>query len=240
MKKYFKQFKRWMGYNPPPFATTDGWEEFEQEFRKNAPIRYFINENCTKLGRIKNRIAHVKSRLRNRYISKTHILNMERVSKGTYYDSSEILKFAIFQVIIDFVETDLAQWSDEYKHSRNPFASVKPSSIDGIRVIEQNIYSDDMNDERKQFYKDLLEVYMWSKGLAEDKFPVPERPEEPWNEDDHSFMYFMTDECKEAYPEFHKAHEEYMTKVSARDDAYKAYEEEMLLRAIKIKDHLWT
>lgn len=229
-----------MEFNPPPFATTDGWEEFEQNFRTNAPIRYRISELRSSIRRYGNKISHHKNRFYNRYISKTHLLEMEWVSKGTYHDSSEVMKYAIFQVIIDFVEKDLAQWSDSYKCNNNPFVGVTPSHIDGIKMLEQNIYSDELGEESKQKYRDILEIYLWAKDLSSGKFKEPEPPEQPWNDDDHGFMYFMTGECQEKYPEYHKLYSAHREEVDRIETARREYEEEMLQKALKVREQLWT
>jgi len=43
------EFNEWMNYNPPFSLTTKEWRLFREEFRCNAPIRFWIKDSLRKI-----------------------------------------------------------------------------------------------------------------------------------------------------------------------------------------------
>lgn len=117
IKKHIESFNRWLNYNPKT-ATADGWVQWERDFKKSAPIRYFITRKLPDYFRpIKWKYDSIKSWVRYRTYARYHVVKTG-LEPG-YYEVDTLMLHSSFSLLVDFVEIQAASetlwWSEKYK-----------------------------------------------------------------------------------------------------------------------------
>lgn len=112
MLSRYRRFIKWMEYNPPFALTFEHWNSFNKEYKKNACIRYFIMKTIPRsiICPMQRRATRVKDWIRYRTYNRYHIVDTG-LSPG-YYEISEKILHASFNLLKDFVEKEKA-WSSE-------------------------------------------------------------------------------------------------------------------------------
>jgi hypothetical protein len=109
IKKKIRTFKRWMAFDPPSALSSNGWNSFNSEFKKVAPIRWWFHRDAKKIFvypvsfryRRMMEWIHYRTTARRYHIIKTGL------TPG-YYDVSTMMLHANFTVLKDFVEIEQA------------------------------------------------------------------------------------------------------------------------------------
>jgi hypothetical protein len=113
MKKYYLKFKHWMEWNPPGALSFENWELFNKEYKKSAPIRYWIDKSLmsfyySQIRKINSVLNYIILRTTQRW----HIITTEL--KPGWHDTSTILLYGAFKVLIDHVECTIASKTYTY------------------------------------------------------------------------------------------------------------------------------
>ncbi len=116
MIKYFYNFKRWMNYNPPTALTRNGWDNFNEEFKEMAPIRYYLTEgfNYKYIRPVIRRIDSIKEFFRYRITDRYHVLYTGE--KPGWHSTSNQMLFVNFNILKNIVECTCARrqrWSSD-------------------------------------------------------------------------------------------------------------------------------
>lgn len=163
-----------MNYNPPCALEIDHWESFNNEYKKNASIRYFIMNTlphsiaCRPLRKWLDKLKdYIRYRTYNRY----HIVDTG-LSPG-YYEISEKLLHASFNLLKDFVEKEKA-WMESYEQlgyvARIPFyyELLYRNSAAGIKYLEWESTLDDpllanyqQAPQQAIAAREILALYTW-------------------------------------------------------------------------------
>lgn len=96
-----------MNYNPPGALSWDGWTDFRAEFRKKAPIRYWINQVVDRCSQIRNPFIDLREAILYRTSRRFHIVDTG-LEPG-YHDVDERMLHACFQLLVEYVEIECAQ-----------------------------------------------------------------------------------------------------------------------------------
>jgi len=109
------------------------WEDWREEMQRKYPVRYFLQETLTAWLRyhIAGRLKRVYWWVRYRTFSRYHVLDVSDRANGYhrgYIDPRELLVYANFKVLTDFVEkemggnlpddSDMENWDAAYKEMR--------------------------------------------------------------------------------------------------------------------------
>jgi len=100
-----------MGYNPPGALSSRGWRLFRKEYKKKAPIRFWISNDLRRKTTLPLRWKYeaIRDWIRYRTYDRYHIVKTEL--KPAYYDKRTIMLHVNFDMLKDFVEGELA-WRD--------------------------------------------------------------------------------------------------------------------------------
>lgn len=251
---FFEKFKKWFTYDPPYAATFDGWDQFEQKFKKNAIIRYYLNESISYIRSKSRRLKDIKYWFLYRFhpCHRYHVVD-SGLGYG-YHDKRETMLHAMFNLLVDYVEVELASRNDSYKEPIthmifHPFTDHR-SPKDGIEYLMWEINSTGpinigVNSSKNSQSGSALEVYtlyMWWKNrkqlydLTEPKYPDELNSITETN----SIMYTNSALFKTQYPDLHKAYEEYLYTSGIHEENTDAMDQVMLHRLINIRLGLWT
>lgn len=252
----FKKFRKWMRYNPPAYATVDEWVEFDNYFRKNAPIRFFITTGTGKkfLRYIKFKITRSFNWINYRTFEIYH-----KVDTGLtpgYRGVSERMLHANFTLLVDYVERVLAlryAWLHQERQNhlyRNsnwvPDILKKYIKMDAdcaiqyaLNYLQKEIEteSDELNVDRIHSMKEVRELYLWWTIHRKER-KLPECPIDfSKHKNDHIFL-FSTEKWKLENPDLHSKWQEYCEEVNRLESEWYKEDYDNLLRLVKIQPFL--
>lgn len=243
---------QWMHYSPPGALDAHGWSLFNTEFKKNAPIRYWLSTVFpnTVLYPIKYRYNAMVSWISCRTIDRRHVIKTG-LSPG-YYCKDTLLLYASFNILVDFVEVELARreiWSDTYcKTFAETYIPFYRDLIPfrnpelGIQSLEWQATLDDVNlppheqcVEQAVNAREQLALYRWWKSRENrPKLVLPAYSDQGLG----NMACFHPDFDQSA-----KDFVEYNLVITARGEQEEAWQEEdtaMLIRLAKIRQSLWS
>lgn len=224
------------------------WNKWEEDQKKNRPIMYFcqfvvwqkIEDIC---GNIKRKfwydpIYEIKYRT-------THKYNVLQTGlKPAYYDLDTRILHGLFNELVNFVECEKAWmnvvWGKKSKN-RRLFKRFRSPEL-GIDYLQWEIdLNGEENKSQSEIAKEILALYKWWKEIYLTR-PDP-LDASGWSA--YCDMHYANDDkifndsiepteetIKIGDVAFHKLHE--------IEDNYDKENEEMLIRLIKIRKHLWT
>ena len=246
-------------------GTSEAWAQWHIDAKIAHPFRYWLAEDfLMKLEDLSfwpaNKLSDIKCYLRNRFVTQTHALvaDKEVLKPGTFYELSDTMLPCLFGGLVDYVEISLAwmhvSFSEDklkvygvsWKNRMFPFSMFNPwrSAKAGREHLmwESSLVYDDSsgvysNDElygkptrQAIAAKEILELYDWYKSR---KFRPESIVESGWLD------FYTNRRIDKALVEGldKKAILDHM---DALDKKYTDEDTEMLIRLIKIRDHLWT
>jgi hypothetical protein len=222
MWQRFKSWFRYEKYRPKSPTTLRAWGSFYERYRKEAPIRHYLNNHFKRLSSgIKNRYWELQYRF-----NPNHQYHIVRTNlEPGYYDKDEIMLHAVFTLIQQFVEEELNQ---------NP--KSKNLQEDGLKALDEMIAEckGEFEAGHREAYETLREIYLWWV----DEYPKgPDLILESLIVTDNPIM-FASDDDEPVLLEYlrwfriqhdHRAEQDFERRT-----------DEMLAKAIKIRKMLWT
>ena len=211
----------------------------------------------------------LKYYLKNRYITRTNSLTAspDQIKPGHWSDVGNRFLPCMFNELVDFVEIELAndniRWDEEARHKYNvPFHAIgwfnlfewrsKEAGLDKIAWSKSLIYNEEygVNPDDEHYNrpttqsigaKEIEELYLWWTTVYPNRI-------DPMDESGLTAYYDLTDPDGDKFMSSlnNRSSEDskLWTKIHARCDAIEAMhiaeDEEMMIRLIKIRDHLWT
>jgi hypothetical protein len=251
------KFRKWMNFNPPPTHDMDGWNEFEDEFKKEAPIRYFIKYFIVlKIGGFFASLSHIGWAIRYRTVSKYHIVNTQ-LEPG-YHEVDTRMLHASFELLVDYVEIECANMvgvADKGKLAPNSIRGWKDKHLPSIMKVkefrsrelgiqhlqwETTLNAAELNEYERSPQQaakavQILILYTWWK----DVYPNREEVPHPDRESVH-FLEFLSKKWKKKNPEASAKIEAWSRSVYEQELDWDKEEEEMLIALMKIRKGLWT
>lgn len=251
----YKKFRDWFAYNPPSAASIDGWDDFDKEFRKNAPIRYALYNTFPKacVWPIQHRFERLTSWFRYRIV-RYHVLDTGL--EPAYYDKDTLMLNVNFNLLKDFVEVEKAWMQhicNDTEYKMNPILEHIPfykratfrSRELGIQYLEWETTLDDpsldkyeRSPEQAKTAREILELYKWWVDVRPSRVEV--EYDYPDNDDDKPTLYMLSDKYKEDNPEEVRAFRAWSDAHQTQEESWVKKDTEMLVRLITIRKALWT
>ena len=204
---------------PEMGMTREDWIEWESKMKENHPIRYWISDVL--LDKIQDIVLYpvdlfheVRYHIKNRY-RHSHCL-CSTLEKGQYHDFRELLLYASFDSLVEFVEIEKASMC----HNGEEDGRFKRSREKGMECLEweSNL---EFPEEQAEVAKKIIDLYTWWKDVRpyrEDPYEVLE-----WGEGifDMKFKYSIEE-------------------ITRLEDEYDQEDQEKLKQLVDIRLGLWT
>lgn len=215
---------------------------------------------------IPDKIYAVRYYFNNRFITKTHCLTAtpEHIKRGKWMDVSDRIMYCLFDELVNFVECELA--INNYRWDKKAREKFKPSffkRIAGLRswrsreagldylnwamslkLDDQWISKDDPDygkpTRQAIASKEIYDLYIW---WTETRANRPDAMDASgWSEyceksRQHGGFLDRTDKLPD---DLKKLKTESFEKLDQIERTYEEEDEEMLIRLIKVRGHLWT
>lgn len=120
------KFADWIrGEKKPEALTMEDWQTWKEEQKRERPWRYWTSEVLLLklqdfLSYPMDLIYNIKSYIRNRFITQTHVLKSD-LKKGKWYDLDTRILHSLFNELVEFVEIELAHLSKWDKNKKYTF-----------------------------------------------------------------------------------------------------------------------
>lgn len=249
----------------PPSGTIDDWREWEDEARAAHPFRYWLAEDVlAKLERIVkwplNKFDKVVNYITNRWITQSNALvaHKDDIKPGQFCELSDMIIPCLFNGLVDYVEVSLA-WmtvccSKDANKTHNipwtmttfPFRLFNPlrsesAGLQNLKWASELIVDESYGVEpgqpsygkptaQAESAKEVLALYHWWK----------ERKNRPDPIESTGWVDFCQRRRVERTPEMQEEARVLLKLVNDMETKYEQEDTEMLIRLIKIRDHLWT
>jgi hypothetical protein len=110
--------------NPKPaFASAQRWVEWETEFKKSHPFIFWVTEEF--LYNVQNVVMWIpdlwdtfRIYIDNRFVVKTHMISTH-LQRGVWHETEERLLHGAFNLLVDFVECELATHGNRMSSERH-------------------------------------------------------------------------------------------------------------------------
>lgn len=227
------KFANWIrGENKPYALEWHKWDEWYKEQKQKRPIRYWLSD--TFLKKLQDIVYFpvdvyrtVKIYIRNRYIDKIQYLHTG-LKLGEYYDLDYRILHGLFNELVDFVELELASLSrwDKEKNYKFVKGRCQEAQDDYFRWANHLKHQDQLTEQAIASRK-IKELYEWWKYIR------PQR-KNPYSDPSFGDIDDILDNKR------------FKKKKNLYEKAYdleKEHDDEdtrMLIKLIKIRNHLWT
>lgn len=233
--KFASWIRRKFGnFDKPNCATSEQWSEWRDNSKTNHPNIYWFTEEF--LNKAQNfiywpydRYCDVRHYLYNGFVTKPHYLKTG-FKFGRYYEIDDRMLYGMFETLVDFIEIEKAHmgsWNHPEYKSINPWWKEWRCPEAGLAHLDWEIslekpqkdedgkeipFSD--SPRQAESAKEQLALYNWWK------YTRPNRPD--------------------PYKVIHGKGNKKYDKIIQMEDEYRREDEEMLIRLVKIREHLWT
>lgn len=251
---------------PLQSGTAREWRHYKQHTKTFYPISYWIvEEGLDKLQDFVNIpgdfLYNIRIYLVNRFITRSHIAPTQ-LKKGVWHEVEEVLLHSMFELLVDFIEVQKAHMMTLGDTSARPWWSKSKwtnwgrfrSRELGLKHLEWEMTLTNAEwiepgetpelTSQAVSAKEQLDLYLWWKDVR------PNRPD-PYDESGWSayceykrqknpdeVMALLSDEFETA--EERQMSREALDKTHEMEQAYEKEDQEMMIRLIKIRRHLWT
>ena len=210
------------GTEKPLALTLEEWDSWAESSKRTHRIRHWLaEEGLDALQDIllfpSDVIYSFRVYIRNRFIDRSHCLTSSQLEKGSYHELDDRILYCLFDELVEFVEVELAHHTAHchgYKF-KGRSESVGIEHLDWaseLRYGGDDYYLSDPNDERHGQLTPQAEAAIEIKALyLWWKYQRTKRGD-PWDYDD----------------------------ALDRVSQYTEEDTEMLVRLVKVRNHLWT
>lgn len=261
-------FADWIrGTKKPTSATGDEWKEWDIKVKSKHPIRYWIAEELLDsmqdtLYWIPDKLYNIKYYITNRWIDQSHALvaHKKHIKPGEYRDMDYRILHCLFDELVDFVEIEKAycnyRWdADKQKGMkwwqvgrwrtrtwRSPEAGLEHLEWEASLTNEEWLDECDKHQAKPTLHaeaaREIITLYKWWTDTYVNR---------PDIYDVSGWSDYCEDKClrgigfMETDPlEDEEKTREMLNKNREIEQQYIEEETEMLIRLIKIRNHLWT
>lgn len=248
----FKKFNRWMRFDPPEALSWDGWEDFDADFKKQAPIRYFlVKVFWAGIRKRAYRLTGIHRWVLHRTVRRFHVVDTG-LEPG-YYDKDTLILHGAFSILVDYVEQEVA-WMEvifdkeamkkelgwryylprlfrpEY---RNREAGLK--HLDWEATLDsEDLHPNEQSPDQAKRARELKALYLW---WTEER---PKREELEYPLDDTIGLDSLSQKWKKANPDKDEAISKWARNSHIQEEAWAQEDTMMLIKLIKLRRGMWT
>ncbi len=166
-----------------------------------------------------------------------NLIRIRSLGHNQYADKDYILFQVVFQLLVDYVEDELA-WMHAMSLGkawlRYHFFKIPLAREWGLAHLEWEVQQGDDSPSQSAAAKEIRELYLWFKDVRPNRH-------DPWDDVPHRDFKteFFGDGMHKLLPE----DQEYLDLASNAmeiDDAYEEEDTDMLCRVMKVRRALWT
>lgn len=240
--------------NPPVALTPREWVAYNEEFKKRHPIHHFIFKKVVPLiKRPKEIFRRVYDAIYWSRHDYCRVVRLKKIGRG-WHDAHYMLEHAMFEVLNEFVERELAHMQTMVEHTEKygynwfrrkiPFArlvlppfrsreaglAALSARIDDVKGVDEDETAALLNQAKD--YEEVRLLYLWWNDIRPNR-PCP-YDASGWTEycskkDDLSFMDDISEEGEIALKRLREIEKQY----DEEDDL-------MFEKLVKIRRFLWT
>lgn len=243
-----------MHYNPPGAMSWRGWRLFKEEFKEQAPIRYWFDNEFDKFTNpIKWKYESICDWIRYRTYDVYH--NIDTGLDPGYYGIDKLMLHTNFNMLKDFVEVEqawtsyswanegiLASWCEKHMPFYRMFYKFRRPDL-GIKHLTWAATLDDptlpINEQcpsQAVYARELLILYKWWTETRPGRKEI-----EHVDYDDQGLGTLACfDEDFDKTAADYILHTKYMDAANKQEEAWNAEDDDMLVRLIRIRRSMWT
>lgn len=254
----------------PFAATSKEWREWEISAKLNQPFAYWLHEVAAdwinnRWTNIKAPFEWVRTFLRYRVFDRYHIINT-RLEPG-YHDADSRMLHGMFNLLVDFVEIEKAWMNvvfneNERKKRKHPWWSIgwtrfrsyrdPEAGIDHLRwettLDHPDIADLERSPSQASTAREILVLYYWWKNVRTKRLDPMDASgwtkycndrREANRENGDVSTWDMIDFDEET-PQDREKTRELLDECRRVESLYEKEDEDMLIRLVKIRKHLWT
>ena len=241
-----------MNFNPPAALDWDGWTDFRKDFRKNAPVRYFISEVLgRKIRDIKDLLTRASWWVRHRTTDRYHVVRTG-LEPG-WHDVDTKLLHTSFTMLVDYVEEECAWIHIVFDNERlkealgwkrflpRIFRSRFRSRELGLAHLDWEATLDDPSldeyqrcDSQAEKARIVKELYLW---WVDER---PQREELPYPVSEHHGLEMLSHRWRDDNKDDYEKIRQWSIDSQAQEEAWDKEDDDKLIQLIKIRKSLWT
>lgn len=251
LKKIVNKFKHWMAYEPPGALSAKDWRLFNEEFKQQAPIRWYIDHQLRRdyIWPIKHKIERIMQWIRYRTIDRYHIIRTGLLPGYNEFDT--VMLHTNFTMLVDFVEVEQAyrcrNWEDKsFLEKHMPFYYVfKPFRRPDLGIAH-NEWAATLDDpslplheravHQAETARETLALYIWWTKTRPSRYVKTD----PMYSDQGLGIFGALDDDFDESAEDYVAYRKHMDDAEKVDAVWEDEDTAMLTRLIKIRRSLWT
>jgi len=243
-----------MNFNPPNALDMDGWNAFENEFKKKAPIRYFIKYFIVdKISNVYGDLSHIAWAIRYRTVRKYHLVDT-KLNPG-YHEIDTRMLHANFELLVDYVEIECANmaevadraeltaprgWRGDWfprvakiKEGRSRELGMQHLNWE-TTLASPTLNVNERSPDQAARAVQVIILYTWWK----DVYPNREMLESP--DRNGVGLEFLSAKWKKENPEMDEKIRQWSINSHIQELEWDKEEEEMLIALMRIRKGLWT
>lgn len=181
----------------------------------------------------------IQTRLLNKFRRRKNTVTMKALTRGQWYDCDTRLFEAGFQILVDYVEGELA-WMELINQRKarwhHRWFGIRNARELGLRMLEWEIQLGEDSTTQSEAATEIRDLYLWYKDVRPARLDtwrdVPDRP----------FVVEERDDGSKYLPSFHED-EEYVAGIhlaAEREEADEQEDTDQLIRIMKIRRSMWT
>lgn len=235
-------------------ATLKEWREWGRLSQQKHPVRYWLVEEAfyelenLLLWPFKS-IRSVKNHFSNRFLSRTHALTShpKDIKRGQWCEMGDRILPCLFNELSNFVEVDLAHINSLSTGAKRPWFKKRDpkAGLEYLRWAMALTDEEYLEEGQKHLSqptaqalaaREIISLYHWWKHV----YPRRSDPNDIYDSWREKSLAKKEDIFSETTPEEMKEVRALLEKTVEIENSYEKENEEMLIRLIKIRQHLWT
>lgn len=243
-----------MAYEPPGALSAKGWRLFNNEFKENAPIRWYIHQEFKReyIWPIRRGISSLIWWIRYRTTSRYHVVRTG-LPPG-YNEFDNVILHTNFTMLVDFVEVEQARhhsWTAKdnkktllekylplyyvFKPFRRPDLGIAHNEW-AATLDSPTIPPGERSVHQAETARETLVLYIWWTKTRPSRYV-----KEPALYSDQGLGIFSSlDEDFDENAEDYVAYKKQMHDAEKVDAIWEDEDTSMLIRLMKIRKSLWT
>lgn len=253
----FKKFTNWMRFNPPYTASLEDWADFDERFKKEAPVRYYIMESGFHNDVIDFTVRTMKD---IKYKIKWFFTKPEIVDtklSREYHENDELMFHACFSILVDYVEIECShqqlrslEYEDGNKLDKEfGWKKILPDFLKMNKEkrkkfgIEHLLWEIDLGNEspsQSDYAEKILKLYQWYVDIRPNRVE-PEPPEYPIKGESPALFETLNQTSDDPrVQEYYKQFNDYCTVCNALETEWYEEDDKMLTELVSVRRGIWS